>query len=1712
MLRVQFEKGMISSYIGLKKWENCESESSYKNVHFKEEEGFYLSTNNTDLLQRNLTKLNLRLRKTEGQFFPDWFNHDQSIALTPVPWKQIIERPIYSSIFKEYISKNASANVFTNIHSQEDENSSSILQYQQNYLDATEYYLENISDESLIELQLTKADLSSKYKPIVKENKKSSFTLILKLFDIDIKDHPLMTEEIRIAKELKDMNDVLKEREKSGIVKFLDRKLKALKLAYKEFLIQNQTPIAKAAESNFNDTDKIYPAKPTNVSFYNRNRTHSEFNDEYEKLKNISDQKRTYLEDIRATRLLRDTELQTDRILEYQILKKWDQIKHERVSQGFVSSSLKLMIQTTATVYEEDKRKFESEIAEELSELRDLHQINQVRKELQHKIDVVNWKMARLMRKRVKPQKEEELKCTDDEVEETDANERNVEEQLSTKKKSKNLKKKNGNLEFDLRSSNDKIVPQKETAEEEEGNIAEEEVVKDRKSIKERLRKVSGNSQVFHRRLSRQKISNENDDIEKEEIIKKSKSLTNLDLTSFQNTFMRKKPELIIEEFEEEKLLRERLLASVRPPGRPNLKLILSETESITETVHCPRNEVFRRRQLDSTSLSIKIFYNDKIVVKTSNKILNPQSFKLEVTDINDFGIESNFKCSNYTAKEGNKFKGEELKFAIFSLTIFELPETIKAEIYEVGVLGEQLVGEVFIGIPTQNDLVNSVDREIKSLQFTGRPFDANAKGIGKTENIGELSNLNSLKYEERWVSGILRIDLCWDVDEFGNSFGPSLNQKYSLHIFTNVVFAREKKLDTSLEIMDPLKKFGCPGIISLKKLMDWILEIRLDPNDQRNQSLLRLKQLVSQTQAGEIPYELNNAFSSSEKIDLEAFRVPFHLYWKSKKFFRLSLPNEIINRTMKVFNKFKQDEDITNLRNELIIDRWERKIKALKHIPLFDFEIDQKMYEKNSDPFEDSEDLTKFLETSTTTKNGFPSTMNLSETQSANSRLRVAPPTLRFIKQIRAHQLLKKARLSRTRRVEDYVKEEQLTAAEPEISIFSSLFSIRRPLKPTRTIKTSRISEVQQSDFNKNSCKIMIQVLRAFNVPVRSINSKFNGKQVVRSYVEATFQRNRTRTTVCEGPNPCWNETLHLNVAQPVYNNIPRNQSEFSISDVIDGELSYDSVYFNLFDEIIIDVDEDDREKGKRINQRIERNWLGTFSLPFLTIHEQIRVDGVFNSKFFLSVTKNSFFSVQMPPVTLGYEKVPASESLENAVLLGIDSTTNNTLIHIFITLEPALPQPGKLKIRFETNEDECLLRFANQWLNRLKRSYPFINDRIILTTCSDLQGKLTFITRYIHPQNPPQGIFGSSVERIIRFVSRIPYLPSRVMFSGDGILWSTTEQLLEIKAGDSVEHSILLCNLLLGLNKTNVAEKSSEISKNSDVEFREAYVILGRGIPEGKTAYVMLKEVVKVMNSEIVTTPSPTLAESILKSNKSMVIENASHSSKTSLTLINPVTGISYTSGDPYIPLKEVGCVFNKSNIWVNIQTAANPNNFNWDLSNSKCWVPLVQKEKNSKNLKTNTNKVSFDTLSTVQVDTLVYKNYSDEYVEKLELLIEKCLISKIEDWREHKITRWNRTCSRAFKVLITKFEEAIQTGVDLSTNPQFIKDLTGLRSLYHVQGFPLNLVYTDINDIIESVYNTDVYSNSDPLVEFSLAVSCKKYPGKFISVWIYVANLTR
>lgn len=117
---------------------------------------------------------------------------------------------------------------------------------------------------------------------------------------------------------------------------------------------------------------------------------------------------------------------------------------------------------------------------------------------------------------------------------------------------------------------------------------------------------------------------------------------------------------------------------------------------------------------------------------------------------------------------------------------------------------------------------------------------------------------------------------------------------------------------------------------------------------------MYRLKQLVLETFNGVLPSELID--SRNKNAELEILKnLPFHLYWKSKKYFRLQLPTGFHKKAFIVISDQRRDTGDVHERNKLILQRWNGKLHCATKIPLFDSEI-QFDSKENDDALEEGE------------------------------------------------------------------------------------------------------------------------------------------------------------------------------------------------------------------------------------------------------------------------------------------------------------------------------------------------------------------------------------------------------------------------------------------------------------------------------------------------------------------------------------------------------------------------------------------------------------------------------------------------------------------------------------------------------------------------------------------------------------------------------------
>ncbi|XP_051679079.1 protein CC2D2B isoform X2 [Oryctolagus cuniculus] len=210
----------------------------------------------------------------------------------------------------------------------------------------------------------------------------------------------------------------------------------------------------------------------------------------------------------------------------------------------------------------------------------------------------------------------------------------------------------------------------------------------------------------------------------------------------------------------------------------------------------------------------------------------------------------------------------------------------------------------------------------------------------------------------------------------------------------------------------------------------------------------------------------------------------------------------------------------------------------------------------------------------------------------------------------------------------------------------------------------------------------------------------------------------------------------------------------------------------------------------------------------------------------------------------------------------------------------------------------------------------------------------------------------------------------------------------------------------------------------------------------------------------------------------------------------LWNPSTGQCHKQFDPFCPLQSVDCLFDDKNVWFNIQQNNTPMAVHFDYSKESFWKQLIPK--NFQGTKP----------QSIQPEEIIYSDTNESMVEDLKNRIERTLKGKMMEWRPKHPTRWNRQCTSILRQILPKLE----FGTGSFVSPEEDSDFERLLQFYWITGFPIQMPYTDVQSVIDAVYQTGIHSSEFPQTEFALAVYIHPFPNNILSVWVYLASLSR
>ncbi|KAI8911928.1 hypothetical protein DFJ77DRAFT_549745 [Powellomyces hirtus] len=880
-----------------------------------------------------------------------------------------------------------------------------------------------------------------------------------------------------------------------------------------------------------------------------------------------------------------------------------------------------------------------------------------------------------------------------------------------------------------------------------------------------------------------------------------------------------------------ERAVRQRLESSFRPPGFPIFSFRCSTVHAAGGplTEYNALKSQWHREPYKVPQLYLRVLIDAKEVTRTTARPLQMPYFRTHFRDLDftfsvfDILTKSSLplraghpqqKITEQTHHEGRTADAQHR--CAFGVRVGEVPRSIQIEIYEKGMFSDTLVAALPVPIPLPSDTAQSVDRVYLPLQFSGR---FNSTG------------------PDTWTSGVLRLACSWAADNAGKILAPpSVSNACSPH---------DHPVMSIATLMSPL------GVVNFWKLMGWVQDQATDPNDPRSQELPRFNRLQGDRE--------NSGDNPRASILRESFRLEIPA-WIRMSILNIGVDDQSTRATL----LFKRNEN-----------RCRGSKLAVLAIPLQDFEIEQSLIQditRGDQHVDERPPLPRITSqnSSTVSLQPIPSAL------SPQALFRPGADHVPLVRRIRAHDLLRHAYRPRAKRHDDLVREEKLVA-RPQYPFFTLPLFLRprRPLRPTRR---DRCDIAAADPALPESCKILIHVLRAANVPER-VSERAPGVSIgaderrqatmVRPFVQVLFQGATARTAAGEGTNPQWNETLSIDVGL--------SDGDSGVV-ALPSDVATDSVRIDLFDEVIVDLAKDDHRQ-RLVHQRNDRAWLGYISIPFATFQDQTRLAGEFH--------------VRQPYALVGYD------GNEDKSSVGAP-THKNVSLHMFITLEPMLPAAIGPDFEFQPLDPPFVQRQSIAFHTNLPR---VAQGRGIRTLCDTLSGNTALITRFVRAQTGPGMVVAargglSSAWAAVRYVSLIPTFPSRALYGRD--LWITTDQMLTLGAAAAVEHAILLTNLFQQIFVT-----------------KECYVVLGSDAPGRKIAWVLTRD----MTTEASRPPNGNGAEA-------------------KWMLWDPLEGRSWGAHDLRCPLTEIAQTFNQTNIWVNLQVPAHPAGMNFQFSDIRKW----------------------------------------------------------------------------------------------------------------------------------------------------------------------------
>nr|XP_049707874.1 coiled-coil and C2 domain-containing protein 2A isoform X2 [Helicoverpa armigera] len=654
----------------------------------------------------------------------------------------------------------------------------------------------------------------------------------------------------------------------------------------------------------------------------------------------------------------------------------------------------------------------------------------------------------------------------------------------------------------------------------------------------------------------------------------------------------------------------------------------------------------------------------------------------------------------------------------------------------------------------------------------------------------------------------------------------------------------------------------------------------------------------------------------------------------------------------------------------------------------------------------------------------------------------------------------------------------------------FRSLFSNQSNVGVLATASNSTKQQILRESLGKDQ-EIHVTVIRAFNLLDRTAavldeiaedDEMIAGFKVrsLRPFVRVNYRGTSAQTVTAIGCHPAWNHTLKINTKlEPL-----------------------SSVHINIYDEYkanIVEGFSEEDHSNKTVHYRYYNKWLGTLEVPLYAV---------------LSLgTLRGTFKITTPPLLFGYETHQTKES--TSLIPEITQLMKKHTTFITLEITTSLSHLGGLHAYNQplpsSIEDDYLIKHLNNFVTEYTNEFPMRN---ISLTFIDSAGRNKCVTQFLQPIPLPEKDFIPKNPRGDSAISKSSGFSKSSSSSGkrrereldvDGMSHEEKESIYSAREGDNLSKMMNACMryvslipsyevtethavTLLGLELLKVLHGSPldhTILLASYFIYLgiKCWVAIGLGLPRGQSSFVLFKY--------DLTTRRIVLESDQLFRSRGFLNKGDGYT----WYVCDASSGERHELRDVGCPMKTVDYVFDNENIWVNVQASQDCENMGFDFTKSSEWQAVFDKS-------------VFVMKQPVVTDSTLYS--PPPSVEGLRVALENKIKMKVQKWRSHMKTIWNRYCSTLLRDMLLQWEYWVffPTG----PKPVFSQKLKHLMVTFKIFGFPLNMSYVNTKSVISAVKSTGLHLTDDPNVEFALGVEVCAYPNNVISVWVFLASISR